>query len=51
MNAQDNTKDMTVSTSQTNKRKGRYMTKSTAKNVNIIDIKSTKRFLGESMFV
>ena len=31
--AQDSTKYMTVSTSQTNKRKGRYMTNSTSKNI------------------
>ena len=37
--AQDSTKYMTVSTSQTNKRKGRYMTNSTSKNIKGIAIK------------
>ena len=49
--AQDSTKDMTVSNSQTNKRKGRYMTNSTAKNIKEIAINSTKRLIYESMFV
>ena len=49
--AQDSTKDMKVSNSQTNKRKGRYMTNSTAKNIKEIAINSTKRLIYESMFV
>ena len=36
---QDNTNDMTLSTPQTNKSKGSYMTKYTAKNVKDIAIK------------
>ena len=50
-NEQDSNKDMTVSTSQTKKRKLRDMTKSIAKNIKDTAIKSTKRLLGESMFV
>ena len=41
---------MTVSTYQTNKRKGRDMKKSTETNIKDIAIKSTKRLLGESIF-
>ena len=45
------TKDTTVPTSQTNKRKVRHMTKYISKNNKDIAIRSTKRLTGESMIV